>query len=250
MNFIGIFAPVLTLIGYAIIATVNGSGYLDTKTVFTSIAIVSLVTGPANMVLTLVSLRGAALGSLERIQTYLLEPSRQDKRLGTRESLPKDHESVDEQSHSPSDRVVAPAISMKSVTTRHALSTETVLRKITLEVQTGWIVMISGAVGTGKTSLARAILGELSPESGTISVSSKRIAFCAQTPWLPNDTIKNIICGPKGNLDIDEQWYEQVISACALEEDLGLLPYGDQSLIGSRGLTLSGGQRQRVVSEP
>lgn len=201
------------------------------------------------MVLTLVSLRGAALGSLERIQTYLLEPSRQDKRLETRESLLKDHESADKKFHSPSDRIVAPAISMKSVTIRHAPSTEAVLREITLEVHTGWIVMVSGAVGTGKTSLAQAMLGELSPESGAISVSSRRIAFCAQTPWLPNDTIKNIICGPERNLDIVEQWYAQVISACALQEDLSLLPYGDRSLIGSRGLTLSGGQRQRVVSE-
>jgi ABC-type bacteriocin/lantibiotic exporter with double-glycine peptidase domain len=102
-------------------------------------------------------------------------------------------------------------------------------------------------MGTGKTTLARAILGDVTPDSGSIFVSTKSIGYCAQKPWLINASIKTIVCGPAGATEVDGEWYKTVIRACGLEEDIEQLSCGDLEAIGSRGTTLSGGQRQRVV---
>ena len=91
------------------------------------------------------------------------------------------------------------------------------------------------------------MLGEL-PFAGAIQVASRQIAYCAQNPWILNGTIRENICGFAGEVDIDEQWYQSVVHACALDKDLEVLPDGDRSLVGIRGVTLSGGQRSRVVS--
>ncbi|XP_072046793.1 ATP-binding cassette sub-family C member 5-like [Amphiura filiformis] len=69
------------------------------------------------------------------------------------------------------------------------------------------------------------------------------MAFAAQRPWIQNATLRdNILCGHS----MDRKRYDQVISACALEPDIALLPAGDLTEIGERGVTLSGGQKQRV----
>jgi len=104
-------------------------------------------------------------------------------------------------------------------------------------------------VGSGKTILVKALLGDLPPDTGTIKTAFGSIAYCSQTAWLINGTIKDNI---RGHLweggDIGQAWYEQVVHVCDLEEDLQQLPDGDQTVIGSRGITLSGGQKHRVVS--
>jgi ATP-binding cassette, subfamily C (CFTR/MRP), member 1 len=48
---------------------------------------------------------------------------------------------------------------------------------------------------------------------------------------------------------LDAQLYDQVIRACDLEKDFAQLEGGDDTIVGSKGLTLSGGQKQRVVSK-
>jgi hypothetical protein len=80
----------------------------------------------------------------------------------------------------------------------------------------------------------KAVLGELPYQRGTISVVSKSFAYSAQTSWLLNLSIRQIICGPIEDTPIDENWYRTVLHACALGEDLQL-PDGDESVIGSRG---------------
>lgn len=70
-------------------------------------------------------------------------------------------------------------------------------------------------------------------------------AYCSQTPWLCNGTIKETIVGQS---DYDEAWYKRVVSVCALKTDLESIGGGDASVVGSQGSTLSGGQKQRLVS--
>jgi ABC-type transport system involved in cytochrome bd biosynthesis fused ATPase/permease subunit len=106
-----------------------------------------------------------------------------------------------------------------------------------------------GPIGAGKTTLARAILGDIAPDSGSIAVSSKHIAYCAQKPWLINSSIKAMVCGLADEKEIDDEWYQTVICACGLDEDIKQLSGADFAAVGSRGVTLSGGQRQRVVRE-
>ncbi|KAF7587664.1 hypothetical protein BBP40_006894 [Aspergillus hancockii] len=126
-----------------------------------------------------------------------------------------------------------------------------VLEHIDIEVAAGSLTIISGPTGSGKSTLLRAILGEVVPVQGSISLSTRQIAYCAQKTWLPNGTIKEIIYGASDLYSArdqdNERWYHEVTRLCCLPHDLNSLPHGDRTRIGSGGLNLSGGQRQRVA---
>ncbi|KAL4722768.1 hypothetical protein ACLX1H_010006 [Fusarium chlamydosporum] len=109
----------------------------------------------------------------------------------------------------------------------------------------GSLTMLVGPVGSGKSSLLKAILGETTSSNGSVSLNSSEVAFCDQTPWVMNATIRaNIIAESKG---YDSAWFGTVISACDLTIDLGRLPEGDLTQVGEQGVKLSGGQKQRIA---
>jgi ABC-type multidrug transport system fused ATPase/permease subunit len=109
-------------------------------------------------------------------------------------------------------------------------------------VNPGELVAVVGRVGAGKSSLLQALLGNMKTVEGTCS-SGGKISYVPQTAWCQNLTLKeNIVFGQPW----DEARYKQVLHACALELDLQILPAGDQSKAGLRGINLSGGQRQRL----
>lgn len=92
--------------------------------------------------------------------------------------------------------------------------------------------------------MLNAIMGETIKFAGTIQITSRRMAFCNQTPWLSNSTLRTNILGVS-SYQVD--WYNTVLSACGLSEDVDHFAHGDQTIIGPKGSALSGGQRQRVV---
>ncbi|OXB58308.1 hypothetical protein ASZ78_012591 [Callipepla squamata] len=120
------------------------------------------------------------------------------------------------------------------------------LSNINIRIPTGQMTMIVGQVGCGKSSLLLAILGEMQTLEGKVHWSNKNrysVAYAAQKPWLLNATVEeNIIFGSPFN----KQRYKAVTDACSLQPDIDLLPFGDQTEIGERGINLSGGQRQRI----
>jgi ABC-type bacteriocin/lantibiotic exporter with double-glycine peptidase domain len=122
---------------------------------------------------------------------------------------------------------------------------EPLLKSINVRIPRDNFTMLIGPVGCGKSTLIKALLGEAVTMEGSVQLSALEIAFCDQTPWLMNGTIKQGILGVSM---LDELWYRRVIHACALDEDFHQLPRGDQTLIGSNGIALSGGQSQRIVS--
>uniref|UniRef100_A0A4W3J845 ATP-binding cassette, sub-family C (CFTR/MRP), member 9 n=1 Tax=Callorhinchus milii TaxID=7868 RepID=A0A4W3J845_CALMI len=116
---------------------------------------------------------------------------------------------------------------------------------INIRIPTGELTMIVGQVGCGKSSLLLATLGEMQNISGKVYWSKNRnsVAYSAQKPWLLNATLEeNITFGSP----FIKQRYNAVIEACSLQPDIDLLPFGDQTEIGERGINLSGGQRQRI----
>ncbi|KAK3702318.1 hypothetical protein RRG08_008706 [Elysia crispata] len=116
------------------------------------------------------------------------------------------------------------------------------LENITVSVSPGRLVAVIGPVGSGKTSLLMSYLGELSVQSGSVNVRGK-IAYVSQNPWIFSGSVRqNILFGNK----FDKSRYDQVIRITALSRDLSILPKGDATLIGDRGVTLSGGQKARV----
>ncbi|XP_006860661.1 PREDICTED: multidrug resistance-associated protein 7 [Chrysochloris asiatica] len=115
-----------------------------------------------------------------------------------------------------------------------------------LEVKKGFLVGIVGKVGSGKSSLLAAIAGELHRLCGQVAVSgmSKGFGLATQEPWIQFATIRdNILFGKP----FDAQLYRKVLEACALNDDLSILPAGDLTEVGEKGVTLSGGQRARIA---
>uniref|UniRef100_A0A2N9HER7 ABC-type xenobiotic transporter n=1 Tax=Fagus sylvatica TaxID=28930 RepID=A0A2N9HER7_FAGSY len=116
------------------------------------------------------------------------------------------------------------------------------LRNINLEVKQGEKVAICGEVGSGKSTLLAAILGEVPSIKGIVNVYGK-IAYVSQTSWIQTGSIReNILFGSP----MDPLRYQEVLRRCSLIKDLEMLPFGDLTEIGERGVTLSGGQKQRV----
>uniref|UniRef100_A0A8C4VJS7 Canalicular multispecific organic anion transporter 1 n=1 Tax=Gopherus evgoodei TaxID=1825980 RepID=A0A8C4VJS7_9SAUR len=114
--------------------------------------------------------------------------------------------------------------------------------RVTLDIKPGHLVAVVGAVGSGKSSLVSAVLGEMENLKGHINIQGS-VAYVPQQAWIQNATLKdNILFGS----DLDEARYQQVVEACALLPDLKLLPGGDLTEIGEKGINLSGGQKQRV----
>ncbi|KAA8527046.1 hypothetical protein F0562_008725 [Nyssa sinensis] len=116
------------------------------------------------------------------------------------------------------------------------------LKDININVPHGIKVAVCGTVGSGKSTLLSCILGEVPKVSGSLKLGGTK-AYVAQSPWIQSGKIEeNILFGK----DMDRERYEQVLEACSLKKDLEILPFGDQTVIGERGINLSGGQKQRI----
>jgi len=91
------------------------------------------------------------------------------------------------------------------------------LYSINLQIRQGSLVALVGMVGSGKSSILAALLGEMAKVNGRVSISGK-IAYVPQTAWIMNATLKeNVLFGK----DFDKKLYDQIIEACALKQDLG-----------------------------
>ncbi|XP_071568157.1 multidrug resistance-associated protein 1 isoform X4 [Temnothorax nylanderi] len=118
-----------------------------------------------------------------------------------------------------------------------------ILRNINFHVEQGQLVAIVGTVGSGKSSLLSALLGEMDKLSGKVNTKGS-IAYVSQQAWIQNATLQdNVLFGKALNKSV----YNRVIEACALTPDFKMLPAGDQTEIGEKGINLSGGQKQRVA---
>ncbi|KAM7275294.1 hypothetical protein ACFE04_017160 [Oxalis oulophora] len=121
-------------------------------------------------------------------------------------------------------------------------SGEETLKDINVQIKKGELTAIVGTVGSGKSSLLAAFLGEMHKISGKVRVCGTT-AYVAQTSWIQNGTIQeNILFG----LPMNGGKYREVIRVCCLEKDLEMMEFGDQTEIGERGINLSGGQKQRI----
>ena len=116
------------------------------------------------------------------------------------------------------------------------------LKDISFNVKRGELIVIVGEIGAGKSSLLAALVGEMRRVEGSIKLGGS-VGFCPQTAWIQNATVRNNILFGK---PFDQAKYDLVIRNCALEADFEMLPNGDQTEIGERGITVSGGQKARI----
>lgn len=241
---------------------------------FTALSIIYLVNFPLVQLIASYPLMLAAVACFDRIQAYLMlqgqeehlrieSPSRnsickspiiQQESLVAKEPATFDGlniEVADSPSQSRTRTVSKPIVEIRNGT--FAVKDATVLTAITLSVQPDSFSIVFGRVGCGKSSLLKAILGELHTTSGSVRMldygeGMGGVAYCGQTPWLRNISVRDNIVGTAGERFFDEKWYETVVDACELRPDIATFPSGDRSLVGSGGVSLSGGQKQRVVS--
>ncbi|XP_059617024.1 multidrug resistance-associated protein 1 isoform X3 [Phlebotomus argentipes] len=222
-SFIWSCAPFLVaLITFATYVLVDEANVLDASTAFVSLSLFNILRFPLSMLPMLISNMVQTSVSVKRINKFMnseeLDPTnvQQD---------PKDDAAL--------------------VIENGQFSwggDETVLRDINMRVEREKVVAVVGTVGSGKSSLVSAYLGELEKLQGRV-VTNGRIAYVSQQAWIQNATLQdNIIFGK----DMDRKRYERVIEACALKPDIEMLPGGDQTEIGEKGINLSGGQKQRV----
>ncbi|PQK09527.1 hypothetical protein BB8028_0001g15970 [Beauveria bassiana] len=191
-----LFCPAITLIFYAVQAQILGAKHVDTEMVFTSLAIIDIVASPANNV----------VGILPEVASFI-ETITPVSGQGPVSALPG----------APTDKT---AVKLDNVSIRPAATADLVLKNISTVWKRRDLVVISGSVGAGKTSFAKALLGELSQDSGVVQTAHRTVAYCAQAAWLVNGTAKEVICGPgHGYRTFDAAWYKRVVHACDLEED-------------------------------
>ena len=260
-------APILTFAVFSALARNSNSGNtLDTAKVFTSLSLFTLLTEPLGALIMALSTFMGAVGSFQRIQEFLGTEVRHDTRKlpNTIEMLLDDHQQISIQKVSLSDATdtfteksgsdATPTedyplsndetISVQNGTFGWDSEKDALLRSIDMAIPKDKVTMIVGPVGCGKSTLLKALLGEVPTSQGTIQSSYPQAAFCDQTPWHMNGTVQQSIIGV---LEMEVLWYKTVLCACALEEDMHQLSQGDQTSIGSKGISLSGGQSQRIA---
>jgi ABC-type multidrug transport system fused ATPase/permease subunit len=118
---------------------------------------------------------------------------------------------------------------------------------VTLHAEKDELIAVIGAVGSGKSSLIAGLLKEMPLASGSCELRG-RVAFCSQTPWIQHLSLRDNVLFGRDYADPEtRRLYEEAVRGAALLPDLALLPDGDLTEIGERGINLSGGQKSRVA---
>ena len=221
------------------------SKQLDTTAVYTSMSYILLLTNPLIFLLQTISAIVAAFTCMARIQKFLDDDPRHDFRKFVA-SFAEGNEN-EEPSRRKSRQGEKGHVAIRVSNGVFGYSRDKmVLKDINISVPAAALTLVVGPVASGKTTLCKALLGEIAVAEGEVAVSGfpKRTAYCDQTPFLLNATLAENIIGHEA---FDQTRYGAVVSACQLEADIALFPNGHETRIGSNGIVLSGGQRQRVA---
>ncbi|KAL8973607.1 MAG: hypothetical protein Q9197_002152 [Variospora fuerteventurae] len=263
-----VIAPVLTFTVFALVSMRSGGDTtLDTTKVFTSLSLFALLADPlASLIMAIVAFAGS-LGSFDRIQEFLVTGEHGDKRIKSHPDFDSVNASSTGESSAGSIAWTEKSISSATASERPLLpftrpggggyavtvdagsfgyeaDKDPLLSAIQAKIPRGKFTMVVGPVGCGKSTLLKALLGEVPPLEGSIKYLGTDVAYCDQSPFHMNGTVRESITA---FAEMDDRWYSTVVKACALTEDLRQMQLGDCTRIGSKGVALSGGQSQRVA---
>ncbi|MCO5571785.1 hypothetical protein L7F22_025533 [Adiantum nelumboides] len=220
-------------------------GYkLDAAIVFTSLSLFNMLISPLNSFPWVINGLIEAIVSLRRLSIFLqagATASEQTEKLKLNVELRTTH-ITKEQENLEDDAIRIQSASFSWADSLQKIQPEH-LKSINLTVRKGNKVLVIGEVGSGKSSLLQAILGEMRQLNGQ-RVWQGNFAYVPQTPWILSGTIReNILFGKP----FCEDRYESVLSACALDIDIKRMSGKDLCTIGEQGFNLSGGQRSRLA---
>nr|XP_055048139.1 multidrug resistance-associated protein 1-like isoform X1 [Misgurnus anguillicaudatus] len=225
-TFTWVCAPFLVALStFAVYVLVDERNVLDAQKAFVSLALFNILRFPLNMLPMVISSMVQASVSLKRLRVFL------------------SHEELDEDSvERPSITAAPDSIRIIDGAFSWSKNDPPTLKRINVQIPEGALVAVVGHVGSGKSSLLSALLGEMQKQEGSVSIKGS-VAYVPQQAWIQNATLKNNILFGR---EVNESWYQKVVESCALLPDLEILPGGDLSEIGEKGVNLSGGQKQRV----
>ncbi|WFD25644.1 hypothetical protein MNAN1_000607 [Malassezia nana] len=245
-NFIFVGMPmVVTLVAFGCYTYVFGH-QLTAQTAFTSLSVLTALRMPlSDLPELIVQLLGTTV-SLQRIRTFL------------------DMDETDKYAQLDGDASSEPLTEIGFYKATFSYFSNSpiapVLKDLDCRFPVGRLSIVIGPVGAGKTSLLLALLGDLYKVSGQVRLPSslarsrlshepgtqlvESVAYCSQSPWLLGTTVReNILFGTY----YDEERYHEVLRACALEPDLEILEFHDETEVGEKGTSLSGGQKARIA---
>ncbi|KAK2583563.1 hypothetical protein KPH14_009513 [Odynerus spinipes] len=226
-SFIWSCAPFLvSLVSFATYVLIDEKNVLDSETAFVSLSLFNILRFPLSMLPMMIGNIVQAYVSIKRINNF----------MNTEELDPNNVQHDQSELH--------PLIIENGIFAWDADNIDKpTLRNINMHVEQGQLVAVVGSVGSGKSSLISALLGEMEKLSGRVNTKGS-IAYVSQQAWIQNATLQdNILFGKL----LNKALYNRVIDACMLGPDLKMLPAGDQTEIGEKGINLSGGQKQRVA---
>ncbi|KAK7601472.1 hypothetical protein V9T40_008913 [Parthenolecanium corni] len=223
-SFIWACSPFLvSLVTFGVYVLSSDENILDAKTAFVSLSLFNILRFPLTMLPMMISNIVQTSVSVKRINKFL------------------NSEDLDPNAVSHEKKSVPLSIE-KGDFSWQAVDGYPILRNINVEINSGSLVAVVGPVGSGKSSLISAFLGEMYKLSGSVNTNGT-IAYVPQQAWIQNATFRdNITFGDQ----VKDSFYDNVLSACALKPDLEILPAGDMTEIGEKGINLSGGQKQRI----
>ncbi|XP_032125532.1 multidrug resistance-associated protein 1 isoform X5 [Sapajus apella] len=217
----------VALCTFAVYVTVEEKNILDAQKAFVSLALFNILRFPLNILPMVISSIVQASVSLKRLRIFL---SHEELEPDSIERLPVKNGGGTN------------SITVRNATFTWARSEPPTLNGITFSIPEGALVAVVGQVGCGKSSLLSALLAEMEKVEGHVAIKGS-LAYVPQQAWIQNDSLReNILFG----CQLEERYYRSVIQACALLPDLEILPSGDRTEIGEKGVNLSGGQKQRV----
>ncbi|KAM4729299.1 LOW QUALITY PROTEIN: ATP-binding cassette sub-family C member 2-like [Anableps anableps] len=223
-TFISNSAPTLvSLATFAVFVAVSSDNILTAEKAFTSISLFNILRHPLNMLPMLIASIVQTMVSKKRLEKFLGGDDLDSHVVH----------------HDPSFNS---AVSICDGSFAWEKDSEPLLKNVSLDIKPRGLVAVVGAVGSGKSSLLSALLGEMHSTTGFINTQGS-IAFVPQQAWIQNATLRdNILFGSP----YEDKRFKDVLEACALGQDLKMLSAGDLTEIGEKGVNLSGGQKQRV----
>ncbi|KAK1798739.1 hypothetical protein P4O66_007035, partial [Electrophorus voltai] len=244
-----VFLTQIAFTMFGVYVLIDDRNVLDAQKVFVSMALINILKTPLSQLPFAMSTTMQAVVSLKRLGKFLCQEELKPDSV-SRDPLKLEEDSV----------VIDNGIFSWSK------DGPPCLKRISVRIPRGTLVAVVGHVGSGKSSLLSAILGETERRSGSVAIKGS-VAYVPQQAWIQNATVQdNVLFG----WDRKKSWYHRVLEACALLPDLDILPAGDATEIGEKvlrpctllsghvfkvivevfvracGLNLSGGQKQRV----
>ena len=224
-SILGFLSPTAAATVIFIVHSLLGNS-ITAEVVFPTFAVLSAIRPPLFVLPKMVDIFCECAVSLRRISCFLTIKETK-KKAHTQGEVPN-----------------APRVTINDASFAWKQSEEPTLKHISLKIPEGSLKIIIGQVGSGKSSLLRAILGEMVTLNGNVHVNGKSVSYCGQNPWIQNNSVREGITFYEA---LDRDLYVRSVQASQLIPDLCAFPHGDATDIGERGVNLSGGQKQRIA---